>query len=113
MRGVSLSHATSPSETRSQCQWAVPRPPKGQPETGAVSDLRVAALSGLLRRRILLLGGQCCTVSARCLGAIVGCRSGRPGFSRYRVHHRAGVISKYDIVTRFMEYHLQKTSHRG
>jgi hypothetical protein len=88
-------------------------PPKSQPETGAVSDLRVAALSELLRRQISLLGGQCFTVSARCLCAIVDRRSGRPGFSRYRVHHRAGVISKYDTVTRFMVYLLQKTSHRG
>jgi hypothetical protein len=88
-------------------------PPKGHPETGAFSDLRVAALSGLFRRQISLLAGQCFTVSARCLCAIVGRRSGRPGFSRYRVHHRAGVISKYDTVTRFMVYPLQKTSHRG
>ncbi len=88
-------------------------PPKGQPETGVVSDLRVAALSGLLRRRIALLSGQCCTVSAGCLCAIVGWRSGRPGFSHYRVHHRAGVLSKYDTVIRFILYHLQKTSHRG
>jgi hypothetical protein len=88
-------------------------PPKGQPETGAVSDLRVAALSGLVRHQISLLGGQCFTVSARRLCAIVGRRSGRPGFSRYRVHHRVGVISKYATVTRFMEYYLQKTSHRG
>jgi len=88
-------------------------PPKGQPETEAVSDVRVAALSKLLRRRISLLGGQCCTVSARCLCAIVGCRSERPGFSPYRVHYRAGVISKYGTVTRFIVYHLQKTRHRG
>jgi hypothetical protein len=112
MRGVSLSHATSPSETRSQRYWAVPRPLRVSQRLGplAICGSQPCWDCSATRHRCLVINGS---PSQRGACAIVGRRSGRPGFNRYRVHYRAWVISKYATVTRFMVYHQQKTNHRG